>query len=475
MKEFMNDDFLLQTDTAKWLYHDVAKFMPVFDFHNHLSAKEIYENENYKNIAEVWLGHDHYKWRAMRSNGIEEKFITGDSSDYDKYLKWAGTMPRLIGSPLYHWNHLEMRRYFGYEKPLSNKTAKEFWDLANEKLESKDFSPRELLVKMNVVDMCTTDDPIDDLKYHRLLADEEKRFKVRPTFRPDKALNINKDDYVEYINKLGEVVGYRISTYDTLLNALRERLDYFEKAGCRISDHSLEGFVYYSIYNLSDCKTSNDVNKVLDNIMDKKINGREVTVSEEKAYRSQLLIDIAREYQKRGFVMQLHIGAMRNNSTRRHEQIGVDSGFDSVDDISFARELSEMLDTLDRDNNLPKTIIYNLNSKDNCMLATLMGNFQNEDAISKIQLGAAWWFLDHKRGMENQLQSFAESGVLADFVGMVTDSRSMLSFPRHEYFRRILCNYIGNLVENGEYPEDRESLKTIIEDICYNNIVRFVE
>jgi len=322
-----------------------------------------------------------------------------------------------------------------------------------------------LLVKMNVEELCTTDDPIDNLEYHRRLKDEEKRFVVRPTFRPDKALNILRDDYNTYVTDLENAVGYSIATYDDLCKALVDRMDYFEETGCRISDHSLEGYVY--VEDKSQ-ETQND-------IFNKRRNNEAITAKEAAVYRSRLLVFLAANYHKKGWIMQLHIGALRNNSTRRYESIGVDSGFDSADDFSYARELSSLLDAMDYDNNLPKTIIYNLNSKDNTTIATMLGNFQDEEARSKIQLGAAWWVLDHKRGIENQLMSFAESGVLANFVGMVTDSRSMLSFPRHEYFRRILCNYIGGLVERGEYPNDEEMLSEIIKDICYNNIKDFMK
>ncbi len=464
MKQFLNDDFLLQSETAKNLY-EIASSESVIDFHNHLSAQEIYENKNYDNIATVWLGHDHYKWRAMRSNGIHEKFITGNAPDYDKYIKWCETVPRLIGSPLYHWNHLEMKRYFNYDKPLSSKTAEEFWDVANDMLCLDDFRPRELLVKMNVEELCTTDEPADNLEYHKKLKDEEKRFVVRPTFRPDKALNILRDDYNTYMADLEEAVGYSITCYDDLCKALVDRMDYFEEAGCRISDHSLEGYVYMEEESAA----------TQDDIFSRRRNNEAITAKEAAVYRSRLLVFLAANYHKKGWIMQLHIGALRNNSTKRYESIGVDSGFDSADDFSYAKELSSLLDAMDYDNNLPKTIIYNLNSKDNTTIATMLGNFQNEEARSKIQLGAAWWVLDHKRGMENQLMSFAESGVLANFVGMVTDSRSMLSFPRHEYFRRILCNYIGGLVENGEYPDDEEMLSEIVKDICYNNIKKFMK
>ena len=464
MKQFMDENFLLQSDTAGKLYK-IASAEPVIDFHNHLSAQEIYENKNYDNIATIWLGHDHYKWRAMRSNGIHEKFITGNAPDYDKYMKWCETVPRLIGSPLYHWNHLEMKRYFNYDKPLSSKTAEEFWDVANDMLCLDDFRPRELLVKMNVEELCTTDDPADNLEYHKRLKVEEKRFVVRPTFRPDKALNILRDDYNTYMADLEEAVGYSITSYDDLCKALVDRMDYFEETGCRISDHSLEGYVYVE----EESATTQD------DIFSRRRNNEAITAKEAAGYRSRLLVFLAANYHKKGWIMQLHIGALRNNSTRRYESIGVDSGFDSADDFSYAKELSSLLDAMDYDNNLPKTIIYNLNSKDNTTIATMLGNFQNEEAISKIQLGAAWWVLDHKRGMENQLMSFAESGVLANFVGMVTDSRSMLSFPRHEYFRRILCNYIGGLVENGEYPDDEEMLSEIVKDICYNNIKKFMK
>lgn len=463
MNEFMSEDFVLENDIAKDLYFSFAKGKPIYDFHNHLSAKEIYENKNYENIAKVWLGCDHYKWRAMRANGIKEDLITGNSSDYDKYMAWAETVPRLIGSPLYHWNHLEMQKYFDYNKPLSPDTAKEFWDIANNKLQSDKFRPRELLVKMNVFDMCTTDDPIDDLKYHKILQKEEKRFSVRPTFRPEKAMAIEKGEFNIYINKLQEKVGFTVDSYGSLCDALELRMEYFETVKCNISDHSLEGFVFE--------KPVLDINQILN----KRLSGEELSYEEIKQYKSSLMLFLAKEYHRRNWVMQLHIGALRNNSTRRYESIGVDIGCDCADDISYASQLSKLLDMLDYSNELPKTIIYNLNDKDTFMLGTLIGNFQAKGIKSKIQLGAGWWFLDNRSGIEKQLKTFAEQGTLANFVGMVTDSRSLLSFPRHEYFRRILCNYIGSIVERGEYPYDRKNLEEIIEGICYKNIVKYLE
>ncbi len=457
MKEFMDKDFLLETKTARKLYKKYAKGKPIVDFHNHLSAKEIYENKNYENITQVWLGADHYKWRAMRSNGIDEELVTGNAKAEDKFKAWAATLPRLIGSPLYHWNHLEMQRFFGYDKPLNPSNAREFWRKSNSLLKRSSFRPRNLLAKMNVIDMCTTDDPADDLKYHILLQKEEKRFSVRPTFRPEKAMGIDKDGYREYIRRLEAASGVEINSFEALCNALKVRMDYFEKVGCTISDHSIEGFVYRE--------------PVED--LDELFNKDELNVNEVQQFKSALLVFLGKEYAKRGWIMQLHIGALRNNSTRRFEALGADVGCDSADDFNYQKELSTFLNILDRENNLPRTIIYNLNAKDTFAIGSLIGNFQDGGVKSKVQLGAAWWLLDSKSGMENQLRTFAELGVFANFVGMVTDSRSMLSFPRHEYFRRILCNYIGNLVEKGEYPDDEKMLGEIIEDICYRNIIEY--
>ena len=463
MKAFLDEDFLLQNDTAKKLYHGYAEKMPIIDYHNHLSVKEIYEDTTYNNIAQVWLGGDHYKWRAMRSAGVPEKNVTGDGSDEEKFMAWATTVPQLFGNPLYHWTALELKRYFGISTPLSEKNAKEMYAICNEKLQRKDFSVRELITKMHVEVLCTTDDPADSLEYHKKLKEEESRFSVLPTFRPEKAMGIGKDGYTDYLKTLSDVAGVEISDFDSLLLALTKRLDFFCEVGCRITDHSLEG----GIYRKTD-KGEADI------ILKNRLAGKAVSLEEEIKFKGYLLIQLAKEYQKRNLVMQLHIGAMRNNATRMFEALGPDAGFDSQDDFSYARELSALLNEADKEGALPKTILYCLNPKDTQMLASMMGNFQDGSCPGKLQLGPAWWFLDHKSGMEAQMQALMEYGVFGTFIGMLTDSRSFLSFSRHEYFRRILCNLIGTYVENGEYPNDELFLGEMVQNICYNNIKQYL-
>lgn len=463
MKAFLDEDFLLQNDTAKMLYHNYAEKMPIIDYHNHLSVKEIYEDNTYDSIAQVWLGGDHYKWRAMRSAGVSEKYITGDGRDEEKFNAWAATVPQLFGNPLYHWTALELKRYFGIDAPLCGGNAKEIYDKCNEKLKQRDFSVRNLIVKMKVNELCTTDDPADTLEYHKKLKEEEKRFTVRPTFRPEKAMAIGKDGYKEYLDKLSEVAEVEICDFDSLLLALTKRLDYFCEVGCRITDHSLEG----GIYRYSSKEEANAILK-------KRLSDGELSTEEEIKFKGYLLATLAKEYHKRNLVMQLHIGAMRNNSARMYEALGVDAGFDSQDDFSYARELSALLNEADKESALPKTVLYCLNPKDTQMLASMIGNFQDGSCPGKLQLGPAWWFLDHKSGMEAQMQALMEYGVFGTFIGMLTDSRSFLSFSRHEYFRRILCNMMGERVEAGEYPFDEAFLGKMVENICYNNIKNYL-
>ena len=463
MKAFLDEDFLLQNDTAKTLYHKYAETMPIIDYHNHLSPKEIYEDKTYENIAKVWLDADHYKWRAMRSAGVPEKNITGDGTSYEKFYAWASCVPQLFGNPLYHWTALELKRYFGIDTPLSSKNAKEVYEECNKKLKTSKYSVRELIVRMHVKELCTTDDPADSLEYHTKLRNEEKRFVIRPTFRPEKAMNIGKAEYKSYIEKLSEIAEVRIFDFDSLLFALTKRLDFFCETGCRITDHSLEGGIYR--------KTKKEE---VDEILKNRLAGQEVSTEDEIKFKGFLLIQLAKEYQKRNLVMQLHIGAMRNNASRMYEALGADAGFDSQDDFSFARELSALLNEADKEQKLPKTILYCLNPKDTQMLASMIGNFQDGSCPGKLQLGPAWWFLDHKSGMEAQMQALMEYGVFGTFIGMLTDSRSFLSFSRHEYFRRILCNMIGERVEAGEYPYDEAFLGKMVENICYNNIKNYL-
>ena len=463
MKKFMDKDFLLETETAKVLYHDHAAKMPICDFHNHLNVQEIYEDKVFNDIGEIWLGGDHYKWRALRTNGIQEEYVTGKEVSFqEKFSKWAETIPYTFGNPLYHWTHLELQRYFGIEEPLSPKTEKEIYEKCNQMLNTKEFSVRNLLRMMNITVLCSTDDPADDLRYHKALKEDGFEIQVLPTFRPDKALGIDKADFAEYIAKLSEVVGYEIYSIETLKKALEERINYFAEVGCRVSDHGLDENLYI--------KASEEE---VDAIFKKALAGEKLTAEEIKKFKGNVLVFLGSHYHKRNWTMQLHIGAVRNNSTRMFEKLGPDAGFDSIDDICYAKELSALLNAMDYNAELPKTILYCLNAKDNEMLASMAGNFQDGSCKGKVQFGAAWWFLDQKRGMEAQLDVLSQIGLLSAFVGMLTDSRSFLSFPRHEYFRRILCNYIGNLVENGEYPADMEFLGQMVENICYNNAMEY--
>ena len=464
MKKFMDDNFLLSTDTAITLYHEHAKNMPICDYHCHLNPKEIAEDKRYNNITEIWLGGDHYKWRTMRSFGIEEKYITGDASDYEKFEAFAKVMPYLIGNPMYHWSHLELKTYFGIEETLSPKTCESIWNRCNEIINSDGFSARAMIKKSNVKYIGTTDDPIDNLEYHiQISKDESFDCEVRPSFRPDKALKIQGEDFVNYIGLLGKTENTEIKDYATLLTVLEKRLDFFVENGCKITDHSLER-VYFRQATLEE----------VDNIFKKALNGEELSIEEIQEYSTLTMISLGRMYSKRNMVMQLHIGALRNNNTRMFKKLGADVGFDSIDDGEIATGISRLLDSLDMTDELPKTILYCLNPKDNEVLGTMIGNFQGGGIAGKIQFGSGWWFNDQKDGMERQMMALSQLGLISQFVGMLTDSRSFLSYTRHEYFRRILCNYIGGLVENGEYPCDMEILGEIIENICYNNIEKYI-
>jgi len=457
----MDQNFLLKTETAKQLYHNHAKSMPIFDFHNHLSAKEIYDDLCYDNMSQIWLSGDHYKWRTMRAMGLPEAFITGKEVDpYEKFLKWADTVEHAIGNPVYHWTHLELQRYFNIEEPLSLKTAESIWNTCNAMLKTKEFSVRNLLRKQQVKALCTTDDPIDDLEYHKKLKAEGFEIKVLPTFRPDRAVTLEKPDFLEYIKLLGDKTNKTLTSVDMVLEALYERLEYFVEAGCLVTDHSLE-------YNIYQSGTTEEVNE----IYRRKLSGGDITPEEYSKYRGYILSNLGKKYAGHGLVMQLHIGALRNNSRRMFASVGADAGFDSLNDMDYAPELSGLLDSMDQTNELPKTVLYCLNPKDNEMLAAMAGNFQSEGAKGKVQFGTAWWFNDHKPGMERQMEALSSMGMISTFIGMLTDSRSFLSFPRHEYFRRILCNMIGTWVEDGEYPENMEFLGMLVENICFNNAV----
>lgn len=464
MKNFMDDDFLLNNETALQLFNDAAKDEPIIDFHNHLNPREIYEDKCFDNIAQVWLLGDHYKWRAMRANGVPEKLITGDGEHFDKFMAWADTVKNLIGNPLYHWTHMELQRYFGIKKPLNPDTALEIWNICNEKLRTKEFSVRNLLRMQNVSVLCTTDDPSDDLSFHKKIKEDGFEIKVLPSFRPEKAIGIEKEDFTDYLKKLSEASGVCVCDVTSLLEALEMRLKYFIETGCRVSDHSLES-TFYVKTNLEE----------VDGLLKLKRCGRELTEEECGKFKGYMLTELAKLYHKYDIVMQLHIGAIRSNSRRMFEKIGPDTGFDSLNDFNYAPQLSGLLNAIDYTDELPKTILYCLNPKDTEMLAAMAGNFNgNEDNIKgKVQLGAAWWFCDHKNGMERQIEAMADVSLISTSIGMLTDSRSFLSFPRHELYRRILCNKIGAWVENGEYPNDLEYLKEMVRNICGKNAVSY--
>ncbi|MBU3143293.1 glucuronate isomerase [Clostridium sp. CF012] len=459
MRKFMDDNFLLSNDTAINLYNNYAKDMPIIDYHCHLNPKEIFENKRFKNITEAWLYGDHYKWRAMRSNGIDEKYITGNASDYEKFMAWARTMPMTIGNPLYHWTHLELQRFFGIYEVLNEKTAPAIWEKVNELLKGDGFGARDLITKSHVKALCTTDDPIDSLEYHiKLKADTEFGVKVLPALRPDKGLQINKDTFIPWVEKLEQVYKKDIKNYDEFLNALESRVRFFNEVGCRISDHGLDSLIHMEASK----------EEVAD-IFSKALKGQTVSQDEESKYMTYTLQFLGRLYSELKWTMQLHLAALRNNNTKMLKQLGPDTGFDSINDECMANSVSRLLDSLEVDNFLPKTILYTLNPKDNYILSTMLGNFQGTEVPGKIQFGAAWWFLDSKEGMIEQMKTLASTGLLSRFVGMLTDSRSFLSYTRHEYFRRILCNLIGKWVDNGEVPEDMELLGSIVQGICYNN------
>ena len=461
MAQFLKEDFLLNTKTAKDLYFSHAADLPIIDYHCHVSPKEIYEDKRFKNITELWLSGDHYKWRLMRSNGVDEYYITGDADPYHKFVKFAQLMPKAIGNPMYHWCHLELKKYFGYDGILNKETAKEVWDLCKEKLESEDLSVRGIIKQSNVAFIGTTDDPIDSLEYHRLIA-ADKSFKtvVAPSFRPDKALNIDKPGWKEYIAQLSEISKTKIHDIESLKQALSVRIEYFAQNGCRASDHGLDRMIYAE----SDKRT---INKLIS----KGLNGDTVSADEAEALKTELLVHCASEYVRLGWVMQLHYNCMRNPNSKAFSALGADTGFDCIGPNNGSLKLALLLNRLNTKNILPKTIIYSLDPSDNEFIDTIIGAFQSNNAeiAGKIQHGSAWWFNDNKQGMRDQLTSLANLSLLGNFVGMLTDSRSFLSYTRHEYFRRILCALIGEWVENGEYPDDQSALAELIEGICYKN------
>lgn len=459
MKPFLDEDFLLQTKTARTLYHEFAKDMPIIDYHNHLPPDQILSDKVFKNITEIWLYGDHYKWRAMRTNGINEKYCTGNASDYEKFEKWAETVPYTMRNPLYHWTHLELQRYFDIKETLSPATAKKIYDISSEKINSPEFSVRNLLNKMNVKVVCTTDDPLDSLEYHQQLREVgDYDVKVLPAFRPDKFILIDNPNFPTYIQKLGAIVNFEIQSFEDLLKALRQRADFFASQGGQISDHGLE-----QIY------AADFTPETADSAFKNAISGKTLSEAEAVVFKSAILHELGKMYAELGWTQQFHLGALRNNNKRAMRVLGPDTGWDSIGDWSQAAALSKFLGKLDEYDQLAKTIIYNLNPRDNELIATMVGNFNDGSMAGKVQFGSGWWFLDQKDGMEKQINALSNMGLLSRFVGMLTDSRSFLSFPRHEYFRRILCNIYGNDIENGELPNDIPWIGETIQNICYNN------
>ncbi len=463
MKPFMDKDFLLSTDTAKQLYHDYAAKMPVLDYHCHINPQEIAEDRKFDNITQVWLGGDHYKWRQMRSNGVEEKYITGDATDREKFQKWAETLEKLIGNPLYHWSHLELQKYFGYTGHLNGDTAQEVWDLCNEKLGQDSMTVRNIIRQSGVTLICTTDDPVDTLEWHeKIAADDTFDVQVLPAWRPDKAMNVEKPDFAAYMARLSDVSSVKVKDFSSLKEALKARMDYFADHKCSVSDHALE----YVMYVPAD-------DKEIDAIMAKGLAGQGISREEELKYKTAFMLFVAKEYNRRNWVMQLHYGCKRDNNAYMYQQLGADTGFDCINNYAPSAQMADFLNALSATNEIPKTIIYSLNPNDNASIGTILGCFQAAGANGRIQQGSAWWFNDHKAGMTEQMTSLANLGCLGNFIGMLTDSRSFVSYTRHEYFRRILCDLIGGWVEQGEYPEDWDMLERIIKGICYNNAVRF--
>ncbi len=463
MKNFMDADFLLETETAKALYHNFAEKTPVLDYHCHINPKEIAEDRKFDNITQVWLGGDHYKWRFMRSCGVEEKYITGDASDKEKFFKWAECVGKAIGNPLFHWSHLELQRYFDYHGVLCAKTAEEVWNLCNAKLQEDSMSVRNLIRQSNVTLICTTDDPIDSLEWHqKIAADDTFDVKVLPAWRPDKAMNIEKPEYLDYLAKLANVSGIEINTFADLKAALVNRMEYFNAQGCNVSDHALE-YVMYAPASEEEIEA----------IFAKRMAGGKVTREEELQFKTAFMLFVGREYNRLDWAMQLHYGCKRDNNELQYKALGPDTGYDCINNYAPSAQMADFLNALIKTDELPRTVIYSLNPNDNAAIGTILGCFQDSTAVAKIQQGSAWWFNDHKTGMQDQMISLANLGNLSGFVGMLTDSRSFLSYTRHEYFRRILCNLVGNWVENGEYPADMDLLEEIITGISYNNAKRY--
>lgn len=462
MKAFLDDDFLLTTPTARRLYQ-VARSMPILDYHCHLDPKEIAQDRRFENITQVWLGGDHYKWRLMRANGVDEAYITGDAPDREKFQKWAETLELAIGNPLYHWSHLELRRYFGYEGVLNGDTAQEVWELCNQKLQEPGMSARNLIANSGVTLVCTTDDPADSLEWHQQLAqDSSFPVKVLPAWRPDAAMGLERLEYLDYLQRLGQAAGVEIRTYADLKKALLSRMAFFDKMGCRASDHAL---------TVAVCQPASE--EELERVFQKRLEGEPLTQEELAAFQTGFLRFVAGEYKRLGWVMQLHYGCRRNNNTRMFHKLGRDTGYDAVLQGTPSLEVAAFLDLLASQDALPRMVLYSLNPNDDEGLHSVIGCFQDGTPLGRIQQGSAWWFNDHKAGMVKQLTAFANGGLLGNFIGMLTDSRSFLSYPRHEYFRRILCELLGAWVENGEYPADWKALEKMVRGVCYNNAVEF--
>ncbi|GGK85635.1 glucuronate isomerase [Rufibacter glacialis] len=456
---FLDDNFLLQTKTAQTLYHEHAKHMPIIDYHCHLNPEDIANDRKFNNLTQIWLEGDHYKWRAMRTNGIPEQFCTGDADDYAKFEKWAQTVPFTMRNPLYHWTHMELKRPFGIEKVLNPESARDIYDEATALLQTPEYSVRGILKQMNVVVICTTDDPVDSLEHHQKIAADDFGIKVLPTFRPDKTMAIEDAGYLTYLQKLEAASGVSIGSYQQLLEALQKRHDFFHAQGGRLSDHGLE-----TMY--AEEFTGQEISQIFEKALQKQA----LTQDEVLKFKSAMLLELALMDHAKGWTQQFHLGALRNNNTRMMRELGADTGFDSIGDFDVARPLSRFMDKLDNSNQLAKTILYNLNPSQNELYATMIGNFNDGSTPGKVQYGSAWWFLDQKQGMEAQMNALSNMGLLSRFVGMLTDSRSFLSYPRHEYFRRILCNMLGNDVENGELPaSEMPWIGQMVENICYNN------
>ncbi|QCJ44702.1 glucuronate isomerase [Bacillus sp. S3] len=465
MKNFMDENFLLNNETSIRLYHEYAKDMPIIDYHCHLSPKEIYENKRFKNITDIWLSGDHYKWRLMRANGVEESFITGNASDYDKFLAWAETVPMTIGNPLYNWTHLELQRYFGIHELLNRENAPAIWEKVNALLASDGFGARDFIKKSNVQVVCTTDDPVDSLEYHQLLTEEaDFDVKVLPSFRPDKGLEINRDGFLEWVTKLQEVSDRAIASYDDFLQSLESRVRFFHSVGGRVSDHAIDTMMYAEATKEEAAR-----------IFQQALAGKKVSDEDEKKYKSYTLTFLGKLYAELGWAMQFHINALRNNNTRMFRELGSDTGYDSINDDKVAKPLAQLLNALESEDALPKTIIYSLNPADNEVIAAMIGCFQGDGIPGKIQFGTAWWFNDHKSGMLDQMRSLANVGLFTRFIGMLTDSRSFLSYTRHEYFRRLFCSLIGEWVENGEVPNDIPFLGGIAQSVSYTNAKEYFQ